>query len=167
MAGSLDMDAFQLARFIHLIENNGMSEQKCWHWLGDVNSQGYGRFSLRNKHTLAHRVSFNLFIGKIPIGLNICHTCDNPICVNPHHLWVGSQSENLKDAVQKGRNYTPDTKAHRNGNTSLTWQKVRAIRGMDEEGSPKFMIAKIFGVSQSTVGNIVRNETWKETTDAK
>lgn len=153
-------DPFVVARFLSNVDQTASSG--CWEWRGISNSNGYGRFLYKNQHRLAHRFSYELFFGSIPAGMNICHHCDNRMCVKPDHLWLGTQSENLSDAVAKGRMRRPDTRAYRNGNTTLTWEKVRAIRELHSRGVRKFQIAKLFGVSASTVGNITNHETWKE-----
>ena len=82
--------------------------------------------------------------------------------MNPHHLWLGTQSDNLRDAVSKGRMIAPDTRGERNGNRKLDWEKVRAIRQMHSTGVKKFHLAQSFGVSPSTITNIIDNEIWKE-----
>src|SRR5690606_31986863 len=113
-----------------------------------------------DNHRLAHRFAFTLFIGEIPDGMVVCHSCDNRLCVNPRHLWLGTQSENLKDAVAKGRMHPPETRGERNGNRKLDWEKVRAIRHMHSLGSKRYLIASAFNVSPSTVGEIIANEIW-------
>lgn len=75
----------------------------CWLWTGGKNKQGYGKFSMNSKFIVASRASYILFKGPIGEGKLICHTCDNPPCVNPEHLWEGSASENQLDSVKKGR----------------------------------------------------------------
>ena len=157
-------DPFIIARFLCYadFENEGA----CWEWCGVENSNGYGRFSYRNQYVLAHRFSYLIFFGAIPDGMNVCHTCDNRKCVNPSHLWLGTQAENITDAVRKGRMRHPDTRADKNGNTTLDWHRVRAIRAMHDQGTKKFRIAQLFGVSPSTIGNIINYETWKEPTNA-
>lgn len=80
-------------------------EAGCWIWMGGVQSRGYGLTGIpktRNK-ILVHRASYESFIGKIPEGMYVCHRCDNPICCNPHHLFLGTQKENLHDMVKKKR----------------------------------------------------------------
>lgn len=153
-------DPFMVARFLSNVDQ--LASDQCWNWRGIDNSNGYRRFSYKDQHRLAHRVAYEIFFGPIPEGMNVCHRCDNRKCVNPEHLWLGTQSDNLSDAVAKGRMRLPDTSGARNGNTALTWEKVRAIREMHGRGIRKFHIAKLFGVSASTVGNITNHETWKE-----
>lgn len=153
-------DSFTIARFLSLVKD--IRTEECWEWGSVLNSNGYGRFMVQNKHRLAHRVSYEIFFGEVPDGLRVCHRCDNRLCVNPMHLWLGTQSENLKDAVSKGRMKHPDTRAEKNGNTKLTWEHVRNIRAMHNTGVRKYHIASLFGVSPSTVGNIVNQETWKD-----
>lgn len=79
----------------------------CWEWLGERNNKGYGRFPTYSrdsrKRLLAHRVSYTLHHGQIPAGMVVMHACDNPGCVNPEHLSIGTQQDNLRDALAKGR----------------------------------------------------------------
>ena len=87
-------------RFWEKIDKNG----KCWEWLG-WKVKGYGRIKVNNIKTLAHRVSWNLHYGDIPKGLYVLHKCDNPPCVNPKHLWLGTQLDNMRDRDKKGRGH--------------------------------------------------------------
>ena len=148
-------------RFLREAETHGLDPLVCWEWKGAVNSNGYGRFVMKDRHLLAHRLSYEFFIGEIPSGHNVCHVCDNRPCVNPHHLWVGTQSENLNDAVTKGRMHRPDTRAELNGNKKLDWPRVAKIREMHAGGAKAYIIAIQMGVSPSTIGDIVKCKTWR------
>lgn len=149
-------------RFLRKTETHDLDPDKCWDWQGPVNPNGYGRFVVNNEHRLAHRVAHEMFVGPIPEGKVVCHACDNRRCVNPHHLWIGTQSENLKDAAAKGRMFRPNTNGQRNGNSKLTIEDVRTIRAMRESGQLQYKIAEKFGVSPSTVGEIIKGKIWKD-----
>lgn len=88
-------------RFWSKVDKSG----DCWVWIASTSSKGYGKFWFRNWHWRAHRVSWILANGEIPEGMHILHECDNPPCVNPDHLTSGTQLDNMKDKVQKGRHY--------------------------------------------------------------
>lgn len=154
------VEPFLLARFLSFASR--ADSDGCWVWHGPENSNGYGRFTLGRDHILAHRYSYSLFFGEPPAGLAVCHRCDNRKCVNPEHLWLGTQRDNLIDAAKKGRMFRPDTRAHRNGNTKLTWEKVHAIRDMHRRGVRMYHLAQLFAVSPSTISDVVKHQTWKE-----
>ena len=134
----------------------------CWEWTGASNPKGYGRLAYRTKFMYVHRLSYEMHYGPIPDGMNVCHTCDNPSCVNPNHLFAGTQSDNLKDAVRKGRMFRPNTNAERNGNTSLTWDEVDQIRAFLDAGESGDVLASQYGVHRTTITNIKHQKTWKE-----
>lgn len=88
-------------RFLSYVEKT----KECWIWLGGKGRRGYGKFSFNkeNKYMPAHRASYILFKGEIPENMFMCHSCDNPPCVNPDHLWYGTNKENQIDSIKKGR----------------------------------------------------------------
>lgn len=83
----------------------------CWLWIGSRDSHGYGKFSIKGRAVAAHRFSFELENGPIGPGVKVCHRCDNPPCVRPSHLFQGTQADNMKDMVAKGRSASGDRSA--------------------------------------------------------
>lgn len=127
----------------------------CWVWGANKNKGGYGFFAPDGKHTiLAHRASWVLCGGCDPGDLNVCHHCDNPSCVNPAHLFLGTQLENLQDAARKNR-IRSGTRHH---SAKLTEADVVSIRA---DSRPRRDIAKAYGVSRNTVCLILRRLRWK------
>ena len=94
----IEMNEIEKARFWVKAEDTGT----CWVWKRSIKRHGYGVFGHKGKTITAHRASYELLNGEIPKGLYVLHTCDNPACINPDHLWVGSQKDNMKDRVKKG-----------------------------------------------------------------
>lgn len=97
----------------------------------------------------AHRASYEFFKGEIPVGMNVCHSCDNIICVNPDHLWLGTQLENMQDMIRKGRRAS--AKGKNNPNCKLSKSDVEAIRDSRRRGDPVRAIAGEFGVTKTHV----------------
>lgn len=141
-------------RFYRFIEQGSADE--CWEWRGNRNWQGYGRMSVASKNAAAHRVSYELHHGQIPAGLVVRHTCDNPPCVNPTHLLVGTHQENTEDARKRDRL----TKGEEVAISRLTRNQVQAIREAHAQGATKKGLARQYGVARFAIQQLLRGDTW-------
>lgn len=110
----------------------------------------------------AHRLAYELTHGPIPKGLHVCHTCDNPPCVNPAHLWLGTALDNMRDRDRKGRGVMNMACGERAGNAKLTWQIVREIRMLYGQGRTIVSLARQFNTVKGNIAFIVKNRSWKE-----
>ena len=136
----------------------------CWEWVGSTRA-GYGRFYLdRNTEVLAHRFSFQIHNGPVPKGMHVCHHCDNPPCVNPAHLFMGTPADNTRDAMRKGRLSDPPRMSlpgEANPNSRLTERDVLEMRRLyATEGRTLAALAEQFGVTLSAVGQVVTGKRW-------
>ena len=134
----------------------------CWLWLGAARgSNGYGRIKAFGKNMTAHRYSWVAAYGAIPDGMLVCHKCDNPACVNPSHLFLGTALDNMADCKRKwrtgGGTKTP-LRGESNHRSKLTSADVSRIRA---DGRPQRAIASEYGVSQALVSKIKLNEIWR------
>ena len=134
----------------------------CWLWTEGFNYFGYGRFSVGRQSIGAHRYSYELHIGPIPDGLYVCHHCDNPACVNPAHLFVGTAADNTADSVAKGRHYDGNHfVGETNPSAKLTADDVLAIRDLATRRAMfQRDIATKFGVSQALIEKIIARKVW-------
>jgi hypothetical protein len=125
----------------------------CWEWRGAHSDNGYGalRTEPRGPVIKAHRVAYLLEVGPIPDGLYVCHRCDNPRCVRPDHLFIGTQAENRRDAARKGR-----------AARKLTWPDVRAMRAAYAAGVRGYEIARRRRMSAGVVYKILRGVIWTD-----
>ena len=131
----------------------------CLVWIG-ARSRGYGHISVQTKMRLVHRVAYELAYGAIPDGLDVLHTCDNPSCVNPDHLRVGTHTDNMRDMQNKGRNRQPS--GEQSAQSKLTAAQVRAIRERYAAGGVSLReVARDYGVHLSLISLIVRREIWR------
>lgn len=124
----------------------------CWIWTASFNKQwGYGTFGFNGKNRLAHRVSYQLHKGEIPNGKIVCHQCDNVLCVNPDHLYIGTNQDNSNDVVRRKRK------------TKLSQEVVNQIFQLSELGVYQKIIASKFSICQMTVSLLVNGKikTWK------
>ncbi|QEE24479.1 HNH endonuclease [Rhodanobacter glycinis] len=149
----------------------------CWDWPKSRTGAGYGqlsnRVSGRNVPAYAHRVAHFIATGSLAVGMDVCHRCDNPACINPAHLFEGTARDNLQDMASKGRSNRgkklPQGNAHwaaqhpervrgsANGNAKLTEADVRNIRASEERGA---RLAERYGVSQTLISGIRKGRRW-------
>lgn len=142
-----------LARFHKSYVKGGASE--CWPWL-KRHTTTWGRFRIWRRPYSAARVAYYIHHRIDPAENCVCHTCDNPICVNPAHLFLGTHADNMRDKMQKGRHVSSAGEKH--GMHKLNEDQVRLIR--KSTGSQR-AIAKQFGISQRQVFSILHNQSWK------
>lgn len=129
----------------------------CHLWMGALRGKGYGSFSIGNKDHIASRVAYELYTGHIPENMVVCHSCNQPSCVNPNHLYIGSYSDNTQQAVRDGRHFV--AAGQKNGQVKLTDDQVLAIR---KDSRYQREIAKDYGISQLHVSRIKRKLVWKD-----
>ena len=144
--------------------NNNLPEQlledECWEWQGFKGKGGYGILH-HGKRLRAHRVSYEIHYAE-PLGeLHCLHSCDNPSCVNPFHLFSGTNTDNVKDKVMKGRAYTGNQQGQNNGNSKLTDDIVKEIRLLYNSGGyTTIQLGEKYGVHRSTISYIINNKTY-------
>jgi hypothetical protein len=146
------MDEKTVARFLAKVDKRGPGE--CWPWKAGIKSEGYGGFRVGEVVDRAHRVSYVIHHGDIPAGMVVCHRCDNPPCVNPGHLFLGTHGDNARDRDAKGRRGTIGAK---HGMAKLTDDDVISIRSSSERGVD---LAVQYGVSATLVCDIRKRKIW-------
>ena len=132
----------------------------CWLWTGSVCRGGYGRaYYKKGKVRNVHRIVWMLLYGEIPSHVHVCHKCDNRLCVNPGHLWIGSQTDNNQDCVKKGRHRSP--KGSEREWAVLDEEKVAYIRAQPRRRGLLYDLAEQFGVKHSTIHGARSKRIWK------
>jgi hypothetical protein len=130
----------------------------CWLWLGTSRAyNGYGQTTWKNKCYRVHKLSYTIFKGPVPEGIDVLHRCDNPPCVRPSHLFLGTHLDNMKDCVKKDRHRYGE--AH--GNSKLTEEQVRRIRSLSSEGMSQRAISRMMHFSRRQIGLIIKRLAWK------
>ena len=137
-----------IQRFMSKVEKIPFTD--CWIWSGALKPNGYGDMLYQGRTQTAHRVSYQLFVGEIQPGLDICHKCDVRHCVNPQHLFAGTRKENMQDAVRKKRISKSRSK--------LTGEQTTEIKLLQ---IPNYLIAKQFKVSQNIISRLKKGLHYK------
>lgn len=139
------------------LERLSRPDGDCIIYTGHLNEHGYGQITISGKTLSAHRLSYEVHKGKIGAGLVIRHTCDNPPCINPKHLVLGTPADNSRDAVERRRNAFGE----RNAGHKLKEEQVLEIYELVQRGMTHTSLAERFSVGSSTIGRIARKESWK------
>jgi len=140
-------------RFWDKVDKSG----NCWLWTAGKDKDGYGLIKFNGRQHRAHRVVLLLDGCDIPSGMLVCHTCDNPSCVNPDHLWIGTNDDNMADMHKKSRHVSrPGEKHH---NAKITEEDVQKIRSCKTARTTD--LAKKFGISESHTSGIRHGNKWK------
>lgn len=138
----------------------------CWLWTGNVRKDGYGTVITgggrsRPTSTGAHRFFYEQLVGQIPDGMRVCHRCDVTCCVNPAHLFVGTDADNCADKIAKGRFRSGVARGEKQGNSRLTSSQILAIRLARASGQQLKAIGERFGIKEAHVCRIAMRKAWK------
>jgi hypothetical protein len=141
-----------------------VTESGCWEWNGGRHRDGYGALTFNREYWLAHRLAWRLTHGEIPADVLVCHRCDNPPCINPAHLFIGTHADNMADMKAKRRRRDRGT-GEANGRAVLSAADVEAIRALygrnGRGGLTQLRLAERFGVRQTMISNVVRGLNWR------
>jgi DNA-binding XRE family transcriptional regulator len=153
---------------------NVAKDDGCWLWAGYVQPDGYGQASYKGRRIRAHRLSWELTHGPIPNDIKVLHTCDNPTCVRPDHLFLGTNADNSRDMVRKGRQASgdrspsrrhrePRPRGERHHNSRYTDEQVAEMRALYAEGGwTQRQLAARFGVSQAAIQQVLSGKARKK-----
>lgn len=146
-------------------EHTDRDSNGCWNWTG-YKHRGYGQIRVNKKQHFTHRYAYELTHGPIPEGMVICHTCDNPACCNPDHLFLGTHADNAADRHAKGRSRSGALRGELSASAKLTAAQVVAIRATYAQGTiSQAELARRYNVAVSTIYLIVHHKKWKHLTD--
>lgn len=135
---------------------------RCWEWTANIPpTSGYGLVKLNKKERLVHRVAYEITFGEIGDDLLVLHHCDNRPCVNPDHLFLGTQKDNVADMMQKGRKPLGEEHANSKLSAAQVFEIRKRYRRFGIGGDTTVTLAKEFGVSAKTISNIVNRKKWK------
>lgn len=151
-------------RLLQYSDRSG-GEDACWVWTGTKRRKGYGSITINGKSRVVSRVAYEFYHGSIPEGMFVCHTCDNPPCINPKHLFLGTPADNMRDRDEKGHHARCAPHHVRRGEenylTKLTSQQVLEIRQLHEQGMSYSRLVRMFGIGKSTVADICTRKRWQ------
>lgn len=150
---SVKLSEEQLSRFFSKV----MKLEDCWEWGATVNNQGYGVTSWEGSNQLAHRVSYAHHVADIPQGKCVLHRCDNPRCVRPDHLFLGTMKDNYDDMESKGRG----CRGSDHGMAKVTEDQVCEIRELYAKGFTQVFLAKKYGLTGPTLSVMIRGKKWR------
>lgn len=153
----LDLSPAYIEKAKRRLEAKVRITPSCWIWVGSVSDGGYGSFGFGKRPIPAHRASYIMYVGPIEGSFHVLHKCDNRRCVNPDHLSVGTNHDNMLDRHAKGRTKLPNNKGSRNGMAKLTEDDVKSIRADNRIHRD---IAADFGIARQTVGDIKKFKRW-------
>lgn len=145
-------DSATLEEFValHRVET---STAGCWQWTKSLTHNGYGRTRHRGHEKRAHRVAYELAFGCVPADKQVCHHCDNPACVNPDHLFIGTQLDNMRDMIAKGRKVVNALRGEKHPRAKLSDADVAALRADKRESR---VLAAEYGITQIHVNCLRR-----------
>lgn len=151
-------------KFMSLVRKD---DKGCWIWTGrrrvrPTGQVSYGRIMDRGREWLAHRLSWTLFQGEIPAGKCVCHRCDDPRCVNPVHLFLGTHKENMHDCMRKRRHHH----GVRHRSAKLKPDQIETILRAHADGVSISVLAERFGVKAPSIRKVVTGQTWKQLREA-
>lgn len=130
---------------------------ECWEWMGATYTKGYGQFA----SDCAHRWSWRIHRGPIPRGLHVLHRCDNRTCVNPDHLFLGTNLDNVRDMDAKGRRVVVVQRGEKCWRAKLTPEQVVEIRSLFQGGTNRGRLSRQFGVTWQAIDAIVNRRCWR------
>jgi hypothetical protein len=172
MCYSTGMDTTLVNWVLKRIDRNG-GPDACHPWTASRKPTGYGTITWGGATLRAHRVAYEIAYGPIPAGKNVCHSCDNPPCCNPRHLWLGSQADNMADMARKGRVVTNPNRGEASIQAKLTDAEVLAIRAEygnyrgvgrrpnSDRGPSRRQLATKYNVSKALIDHVLNGTAWK------